>query len=66
MEMRTWGTLVNRRMLIFNKYLSCVYYTPGPGLIALYTLSCLILPCDYQQDFTEGQTEAQKSGRLHR
>ena len=64
-EMRTCGTLVNRSMLIFNKYLSYVYYAPGPGLIALCTSSHLILPCDCQQHFTEVQTDAQKSGRLH-
>lgn len=64
--MRTWGTFVSRSMLTFNKYVSYVYYTPGPGLIALYTPSRLILPCDYQQHFTEGQIEAQKLGRLHR
>ena len=46
-EMRTCGTLVNGGMFMFNKYLLHVCYMSGPGLIALDTLSHLILPCYY-------------------
>lgn len=52
--MRTWGTLVNRRMYI-QQYLSCVCAAARPWANCLiYFILFEFYTCDYQQDFTEG------------